>query len=331
LLDDNLRFNSAGVDWVFAYTIRRILGLIPVLLGMSIVVFFLMNLLPGDVAQAMLGLQARPEDLENMRRSLGLDQPIYVQYFRWLSHIVQGDLGRSLQQNTDVLPFILQRFGNTVVLTTAAMFFAVLIGLPAGIISATKQYSAFDRISMLVALFGNSMPAFWLGLMAILIFSLWLGWFPVSGMWPVVGERTFVELLRHLALPAVTLGAASAAITARITRSSMLEVIRQDYIRTARAKGLSERIILQRHMLINALLPILTVVSMQFGYLLGGAVLTETVFSWPGIGLALYNAISFRDYPVVQGGVLVVATAFVFVNLVTDLIYAWVDPRIRYG
>jgi peptide/nickel transport system permease protein len=298
---------------------------------MSIVVFFLINLLPGDVAQAMLGLQARPEDLENMRRALGLDQPIYVQYFRWLSHIVQGDLGMSLQQRTAVLPFILERFGNTLILTSAAIFFAVLIGLPAGIISATKQYSAFDRISMLVALFGNSMPAFWLGLMAILIFSLWLGWFPVSGMWPVIGDRTLLDLLRHLTLPAVTLGAASAAITARITRSSMLEVIRQDYVRTARAKGLRERVILQRHMLMNALLPILTVVSMQFGYLLGGAVLTETVFSWPGIGLALYNAISFRDYPVVQGGVLVVATAFVLVNLVTDLIYAWIDPRIRYG
>jgi peptide/nickel transport system permease protein len=290
-----------------------------------------MNLLPGDVAQAMLGLQARPEDLENMRRALGMDQPIYVQYLRWLSHIVRGDLGMSLQQRTPVLPFIFDRFMNTLILTTAAMFFAVLIGLPAGIISATRQYSAFDRISMLVALFGNSMPAFWLGLMSILVFSLWLGWFPVSGMWPIVGDRTLIELLRHLTLPAVTLGAASAAITARITRSSMLEIIRQDYVRTARAKGLRERIILQRHMLINALLPILTVVSMQFGYLLGGAVLTETVFSWPGIGLALYNAISFRDYPVVQGGVIFVATAFVLVNLVTDLIYAWVDPRIRYG
>jgi peptide/nickel transport system permease protein len=316
---------------VFAYTVRRVLGLIPVLIGMSIVVFFLMNLLPGDVAQAMLGLQARPEDLENMRRALGMDQPIYVQYLRWLSHIVRGDLGMSLQQRTPVLPFIFDRFMNTLILTTAAMFFAVLIGLPAGIISATRQYSAFDRISMLVALFGNSMPAFWLGLMSILVFSLWLGWFPVSGMWPIVGDRTLIELLRHLTLPAVTLGAASAAITARITRSSMLEIIRQDYVRTARAKGLRERIILQRHMLINALLPILTVVSMQFGYLLGGAVLTETVFSWPGIGLALYNAISFRDYPVVQGGVIFVATAFVLVNLVTDLIYAWVDPRIRYG
>jgi peptide/nickel transport system permease protein len=260
-----------------------------------------------------------------------LNEPIWVQYLKWLGQVLRGDLGISLQQRTEVLPFVLERFQNTLLLTAASTVISLLIGLPAGIISATRQYSLFDRVSMLLALFGNSMPAFWLGLMAILIFSLRLGWFPTGGMWPVVGEHNLPTLLRHLFLPAVTLGAASAAITARITRSSMLEVIRQDYVRTARAKGLGEGSVLTGHALKNALLPILTVVSFQFGFLLGGAVLTETVFSWPGVGLALYNAISFRDYPLVQGGVLVVAVSFVLVNLITDLLYAFVDPRIKYS
>ena len=290
-----------------------------------------MQMIPGDVAQAMLGLTARPEDVANLREALGLNQPIYVQYLRWLNQILHGDLGISLQQRTEVLPFVLERFQNTLLLTAASTVISLLIGIPAGVISATKQYSLFDRVSMLLALFGNSMPAFWLGLMAILVFSLQLGWFPTGGMWPVVGDRSLGILLKHLFLPAVTLGAASAAITARITRSSMLEVIRQDYVRTARAKGLNESTVLSGHALKNALLPILTVVSFQFGFLLGGAVLTETVFSWPGVGLALYNAISFRDYPLVQGGVLVVAVAFVMVNLATDLLYAFVDPRIKYS
>jgi peptide/nickel transport system permease protein len=313
------------------YILRRIIGLVPVLIGVSIVVFLLMQLVPGDVAQALLGLSAGPEDIANLREALGLNQPIWVQYLKWLGKVLHGDLGVSLQQRTEVLPFVLDRFQNTLLLTVAATVFSLIIGLPAGIISATKQYSVFDRVSMLLALFSNSMPAFWLGLMAILIFSLKLHWFPTGGIWPVLGDRTLPVLLAHLTLPALTLGAASAAYTARITRSSMLEVIRQDYVRTARAKGLSERVVLTRHALTNGLLPILTVVSLQFGYLLGGAVLTETVFSWPGIGLALYNAISFRDYPLVQGAVVVVATSFVVVNLLTDILYSILDPRIRYS
>ena len=265
-----------------AYILRRMLGLIPVLLGITLVVFFLMQMIPGDVAQAMLGLMARPEDVARLREELGLNQPIYVQYVKWLGHVVQGDFGILLQQRTEVLPFVLERFKNTLILTIAATIISLLIGIPTGIISATRQYSIFDRASMLIALFGNSMPAFWLGLMSILIFSLRLGWFPTGGMYPVVGDETFGELLRHMFLPVVTLGAASAAITARITRSSMLEVIRQDYVRTARAKGLGERAVLTRHTLKNALLPILTVVSFQFGFLLGGAVLTEQGFQLAG-------------------------------------------------
>lgn len=313
------------------FALRRLLGLIPVLLGISVVVFVLMQLIPGDVAQAMLGLTARPQDVANLREALGLNEPLYVQYVKWLGRVIQGDLGISLQQRTAVLPFLLERFQNTLLLTVASTIISLVIGLPAGIVSATRQYSVFDRVSMLIALFGNSMPAFWLGLMSILVFSLKLGWLPTGGMWPMVGDHNVFVLMKHLAMPAITLGAASAAITARITRSSMLEVIRQDYVRTARAKGLNERAVLTRHTLKNALLPILTVVSFQFGFLLGGAVLTETVFNWPGVGLALYNAISFRDYPMVQGGVLVVACAFVLVNLLTDLLYALIDPRIKYS
>lgn len=313
------------------FALRRLLGLIPVLLGISVVVFVLMQLIPGDVAQAMLGLTARPQDVANLREALGLNEPLYVQYVKWLGRVLQGDLGISLQQRTAVLPFLLERFQNTLLLTVASTIISLVIGLPAGIVSATRQYSVFDRVSMLIALFGNSMPAFWLGLMSILVFSLKLGWLPTGGMWPMVGDHNVFVLMKHLAMPAITLGAASAAITARITRSSMLEVIRQDYVRTARAKGLNERAVLTRHTLKNALLPILTVVSFQFGFLLGGAVLTETVFNWPGVGLALYNAISFRDYPMVQGGVLVVACAFVLVNLLTDLLYALIDPRIKYS
>jgi peptide/nickel transport system permease protein len=312
------------------YILRRIMALIPVLLGISLIVFLMLKLVPGDPAQALLGLMASKEDLEALRTALGLHDPLPVQYFRWLSRILQGDFGLSIQQHAPVLPILLDRYVNTIILTVAAVLIATVMGVLAGVISAIRQYSIFDRISMLLALFGNSMPAFWLGLMAILVFSLGLRWFPASGMWPITGPRTPLTLLHHLAMPALTLGISAAAVTARITRSSMLEVIRQDYVRTAYAKGLRERVVIWRHALKNALLPVLTVVGVQFGFLLGGAVLTETVFSWPGIGLALYNAISVRDLPMVQGGVLIVATSFVLVNLAVDLMYAWVDPRIKY-
>ncbi|MEM7124756.1 MAG: ABC transporter permease [Chloroflexota bacterium] len=313
------------------YILQRILSLIIVLLGISVVVFLLLQLIPGDPALALLGPMATQENLENLRAGLGLDQPLPVQYFRWLTNILQGDFGTSIQQRSPVLPILIERFGNTLILTVSAVFISTVVAIPAGIISATRQFSVFDRVSMLFALFGNSMPAFWLGLMAILVFSLRLGWFPASGMWPIVGDRNLWTLLHHLTLPAVTLGISTAAVTARITRSSMLEVIRQDYVRTAHGKGLKAGVVIRRHALKNALLPVLTVIAVQFGFLLGGAVITETVFSWPGLGLALYNAISVRDFPMVQGGVLVVATAFVLINLMVDLMYAWIDPRVRFG
>lgn len=313
------------------YILRRLFALVFVLLGISVVVFLLLQLVPGDPALALLGPTATPENLAALRAGLGLDQPIPVQYVRWLGKIVQGDFGTSIQQHTAVLPLLLERFWNTLILTVTSVIISTAIGIPAGVISATRQYSFFDRLSMLLALFGNSMPAFWLGLMSILIFGLRLKWFPVAGMWPIVGDHTLGALLHYLTLPAVTLGISTAAVTARITRSSMLEVIRQDYVRTARAKGLRNPVVTRRHALKNALLPVLTVIGVQFGFLLGGAVITETVFSWPGLGLALYNAISVRDFPVVQGGVLIVASAFVVINLLVDLMYAWIDPRIHYG
>lgn len=313
------------------YLLRRVISLIPVLLGISVIAFTLLHLVPGDPALALLGPMARPENLADLREALGLNEPIFVQYVRWLGRVLQGDLGISIQLRTPVLPVLMERFANTMILTVAATIISTVIGVAAGVISATRQFSFFDRASMVLALFGNSMPAFWLGLMAILIFSLYLRWFPASGMWPITGERNLLTLLHHLTLPAITLGIAAAAVTARITRSSMLEVIRQDYIRTARAKGLRERTVVLGHALQNALLPVLTVIGVQFGFLLGGAVLTETVFSWPGIGLALYNAISIRDFPMVQGGVLVVATSFVLVNLAVDMLYTFIDPRIHYS
>lgn len=312
------------------YILQRLLSLVFVLLGISVVVFLLLQLIPGDPALALLGPMATQENLAQLRAGLGLDQPLPIQYLRWLTKILQGDFGISIQQRSPVLPILIERFGNTLVLTTAAVIISTAVAIPAGVISATRQFSIFDRLSMLFALFGNSMPAFWLGLMSILLFSLRLRWFPASGMWPIVGDRTLWTLLQHLTLPAVTLGISTAAVTARITRSSMLEVIRQDYVRTAHAKGLRSSLVIRRHALKNALLPVLTVIAVQFGFLLGGAVITETVFSWPGLGLALYNAISVRDFPMVQGGVLIVATAFVLINLFVDLLYAWVDPRVRY-
>ncbi len=306
---------------MYGYIIRRILLAIPVLIGVSILVFSIVRFIPGDPARAIAGVHASPEYIENVRREMLLDEPIYVQYYVYMRNLLQGNLGRSTFSRRPVATELRERFPNTMRLAVAAMVIASIIGVGAGIVSATRRYSLFDNISMVGALIGVAAPVFWLGVMFQLLFSVRLGWLPSGGM----------GSLRFLILPSLTLGLATAALIARITRSSMLEVLRQDFITTARSKGLSERVVIYKHALKNALIPVVTVMGLQFGTLLGGAVLTETVFSWPGIGRLLVDSILARDYPVVQGAVLLLAVSFVLINLVVDVIYAFLDPRITYG
>ena len=320
---------AVGGGGLPAYALRRLLLAIPVLFGVSVLVFAVLHLAPGDPAAIMLGAQATKEDVERLRRDLGLDEPLVVQYLNWIGQVARGDLGRSIPLGRAVLPEVLLRFKATLLLTAGALAIAVLLGLIAGIVSAVKQYSWLDRMSMGVAVTGVSLPVFWTGIMLIIVFALQLRWFPSSGMSSPYGSGV-ADVLWHLVLPAVTLGTASAAALARLTRSSVLEIIRQDYVRSARAKGLAERAVIARHVLKNAVNPIITVLGVQVGFLLGGAILTETVFSWPGLGSMMVRAIQARDYPLVQGGVLLIATTFVLVNLVVDLLYAVFDPRIRY-
>jgi peptide/nickel transport system permease protein len=312
------------------YVVRRLLLLVPVLLGVSIIIFMVLHLAPGDPAEIMLGSQATQADLDRLRAELGLTQPLHVQYVHWLGLVARGDLGRSIWMKRPVLGEVLTRFKATLVLTGAALVLSTAVGLALGITSAIRPNSALDRLSAVASLFGASMPVFWLGIVLMVIFALWLGWLPASGMFAPYGGGDFRDLLLHLALPAVTLAAASVTIIARLTRSTMLETLGQDYIRTARAKGVVERAVVLRHGLKNALIPIVTVVGVQAGYLLGGAVLTETVFAWPGVGTLMVQGILARDFPLVQGCVLVVALSFVVINLAVDLLYAWLDPRIRY-
>jgi peptide/nickel transport system permease protein len=312
------------------YVVRRLLLLVPVLLGVSVIIFMVLHLSPGDPAEIMLGSQATQADLDRLRAELGLTEPLYVQYVHWLGLVARGDLGRSIWMKRPVLAEVLGRFKATLVLTGAALVLSTAVGLALGIVSAIRPNSLLDRLSAVASLFGASMPVFWLGIVLMVIFALWLGWLPASGMFAPYGGGDLRDLLAHLALPAVTLAAASVTIIARLTRSTMLETLGQDYIRTARAKGVVERAVVLRHGLKNALIPIVTVVGVQAGYLLGGAVLTETVFAWPGVGTLMVQGILARDFPLVQGCVLVVALSFVLINLLVDLLYAWLDPRIRY-
>jgi len=302
------------------YVIKRILFLIPILLGASLIIFSIMRLVPGDPARLALGFLAPEEEIVRLREELGLDKPIYIQYLIWLWKALHGDLGRSIMSHRPVLLDIIPRYIATLQLTTAGMCVALFVGITTGVVAATRRSTIFDGLSMAIALLGVSMPTFWLGLLLMLIFSVKLGLFPAGGMGGV----------EHLVLPALTLGAFAAALIARTTRTSMLEVLSQDYIRTAEAKGLAQRVVVYRHALKNALIPIITVVGIQFGILLGGAVFTETVFSWPGIGRLLVEAILTRDYPLIQGTILVIAASYVIVNLITDLLYALADPRIHY-
>jgi len=306
---------------VFHYVARRLLHLIPVLLGISFLVFLLVHLVPGDPVRVMLADAGSPEQVERMRRQLGLDRPIYVQYASFVVRAAQGDFGRSIHTRRPVAQEIAFRIPYTVRMAVAATLVAVAMGVVLGAIAAVHHQSALDYGTMVVALAGVSLPNFWLGLVLILVFSLHLRWLPPAG----------ADSLLHLILPAVTLGTSSSAIIARLTRSSMLEVLRQDYIRTARAKGVGPRRLVYRHALKNAMIPVVSIVGMQFASLLGGAVIVETVFGWPGIGRLAVDAIFTRDIPVIQAVVLVAAVIFVFMNLLVDLLYGLLDPRIRYG
>lgn len=301
------------------FILKRLLMLVPVLLGVSLLVFAIMSFTPGDPAQLILGENAPAHAVEQLREEMGLNDPFVMRYARFVGNAVTGDLGRSYTSGRDVFSEIFSRFPNTLILAALGVLIAIAIGIPVGIISATRQYSMIDSGSMLFALLGVSMPNFWLGLMMILVFSVNLGWLP-SG-----GYSDWSSLL----LPAITLGTGSAAIITRMTRSSMLEVIRQDYIRTARAKGVAENVVINKHALKNALIPVITVIGLQFGYLLGGAVLTETVFSWPGVGRMMVDAIRQKDTPTVLGTVVFLATTFSLVNLFVDLLYGFIDPRIK--
>jgi len=304
-----------------AYIQGRLVTLVPVLIGVSIAVFLMLHLTPGDPARMVAGMDATPEQVDRVRHLLGLDQPLYRQYFGYVGRLLQGDMGRSIITHDRVIDDLWPRYQATVELTVAAMAVSVGLGLFIGIASAVRQYSVLDNALSVVALVGISIPAYWLGLMLIVAFSLRLRWFPVAGMGG----------LAHLVLPAVTLGAFAMAIVARMTRASMLDVLGQDYIQTVRAKGVREGRLLIRHALKNALIPILTVIGLQAGQLLGGAVLTESVFAWPGIGRFMVDAIQARDFTIVQGGVLLTALTFVLINLLVDLLYSAVDPRIKYA
>ncbi|MFZ3135788.1 MAG: nickel ABC transporter permease, partial [Thermodesulfovibrionales bacterium] len=301
--------------------LKRLFSTIPVLLGISLLLFFMLRMLPGDPAQVLAGQMASQEDIKNIRQQLGLDKPIFVQYGIFLSRLAKLDLGRSARTQNPVIKEVWARLPNTMLLAVTAISLACLFGIPAGIISAVRPYTWIDYLFTSMALFGISMPVFWLGLMLIVIFSIILQWLPAGGTggW------------KHIVLPSFTLAAFVVAFITRITRASMIETLSQDYTTTARSKGLKEQVVIVKHALKNALIPIITVVGLQFGLLLGGAVLTETVFAWPGLGRLIVDSILARDYPVIQGTILIFGLLYILVNLVVDLLYAYIDPRIRYA
>ena len=301
--------------------ISRLASAAVVIFGVLCLVFFLIHLVPGDPVEVMLGESARPADREALRVSLGLDQPLLTQFSQYLSNVVQLDLGTSLHSKRPIVDILAERLPATLELATAALFVAILIAFPLGVMAAVRKDTGWDHGAMAVSLIGVSIPNFLMGPLLILFFAVSLGWFPVSGR----------EGFSSLILPAITLGTAMAAILSRMVRATLLEVLDEDYIRTARAKGLSPRIVIWRHALRNALLPVITLLGLQLGALLAGAVITEAVFSWPGIGQLIIEAIQGRDYPVVQACVLLIALTYVLVNTLTDLAYGWFDPRVRLG
>ena len=333
---------------MLAYTSRRLLMLVPVLFGMTLITFSIIHLIPGNPAQVILGETATADAIESLEESMGLNRNYFVQYTAYLGDLLQGDLGTSLRTKASITSEIGPRLAATMELTFFAMLFAIIIGVNAGIISAWKQNSWFDLLAMVFALVGVSMPVFWLALMEQWVFAQELGWLPAHGRQdsrdPIEPITHFyvidsilhmdmgqlITTLKHLVLPSIALGTIPMAIIARMTRSSMLEVMKSDYVRTVRAKGSGQFLIIYKHALKNSVIPVLTVIGLQFGVLLGGAILTETIFSWPGIGRYVFEAINYRDYPVIQSGILVIAFLFVIINLFVDLLYAFIDPRIKY-
>jgi len=332
---------------VFSYLLKRLLWTIPTLIGVTIMVFSMVHLAPGDPAVAMLGEKANPQSVRELREQMGLDKPLYTQYFIYMKNILHGDFGRSANSYESVWQEFTDRFPATMELATTAMIIATLFGILAGIISAIKRYSIFDYASMFGALAGVSMPVFWLGLLLIYFFSVKLGWLPVSGRLGyeydiehitglylvdsllVKDYEAFWDALKHLILPAVALGTIPMAIIARMTRSSMIEVMKEEYIKTARAKGCSRFQVVVIHALRNALMPVVTIIGLMLGSLFAGSILTETTFSWPGIGKWLVNAVYQRDFPVIQSATLIIASMFIVINLIVDLLYALINPKIR--
>jgi peptide/nickel transport system permease protein len=330
------------------YIAKRLLDLVPVILGITLLVFLFLQLIPGDPAIVLLGQRATPAQVEALREQLGLNQPLPLQYLAFLGKLLRFDLGRSIISGIPITQEIATRWPATFELSVAAMIVAMLLGVPAGIIAAVRKNGWIDNLTMSTSLLGVSMPVYWLGLLLIYLFAVNLRWLPPSGRLSIGGTfqpitgfylldsllqfnlAAFGDVVAHLILPAITVGTIPLAIIARITRSAMLEVLSQDYIRTARAKGLLERWVIMKHALKNALLPVVTIIGLQFGTLLSGAILTETIFSWPGIGSWIYEGILSRDYPVVQGGVVFVAIVFVLINLLVDISYAFLDPRIQF-
>lgn len=326
---------------MFRYIIRRLIQMIPLLIGVSILVFLLGHLAPGNPVRMLLGEEATAEDVARLNAVYGFDKPLPVQYFRWFSRAIRGDMGQSIRQSIPVSKLIFERLGATIELAVVSVFIAIMLGIPLGLFASTRRGTFWDYITMVVSLIGVSMPGFWLGLVLLSYVALNVSWMPMFGRdASIIGGLVtlftkfrgdeLVSALRYILLPSVALGTSMMAIIARLTRSSMLEVLSKDYIRTAQAKGLKKSVVVIKHALRNALMPVITMVGIQFGAMLGGAVVTETVFAWPGVGRLVINAITQRYFPLVQGGVLMMALIFTVVNLLVDVAYAFVNPRIRY-
>ncbi len=316
-------------SFVTGYILKRLVSAVPVLLGITVIVFLIMAMIPGDPATAILGSYATPENVEKLNRDLGLDKGLVQQYFIWLGNMLTGDFGTSFALNRPVLDEVLERFNATLILAGTAFVLCSILGIIAGVFSAANQYGWGDKAITFVVLLGISIPSFFLGMMMILFFAVNLRWFPVSGMWPIYGDRDLGALLSHLTMPALALAVVATGVIARLSRSAMLEVLRQDFIRTARAKGVHERGVIWRHALRAAMVSIIPVLGIQAGFVLSGAVYIEIVFQWPGVGRMLVDAILTRDILLVQGGVVFVAACYVLFNILVDVAQSLLDPRIK--